>query len=455
MKLKFNQSNIIHLLEGLPSGKAWKVMIIEEGLSKNGRYYTEEALKNATHLFEKSKVCYYEWKDKHFDHLPLSIEKIRPEGFPLQTAGYLDNVKYETVNIKGRQSTGLTGHMHLLDTSAKGLREILMTAWKKGMDNLLGLSINAEGDSFVRMLNGIPINVVTAIKRVLSTDFVTQPAAGGGLLKIMESINQQEGGKNQMFKKLLEALKKMKPKIMEGIDIDNVTQEEVVGIFGKLVKEAQEGKSPKLAQIEAISGKVKEGKFDEAETLLASLDETPAEEKPAEEKPAEEKPAEEKKDDGAEAVAEAKDILKKAEGVLAEAEKKSQVRECKVALTESLAESKLPPIVKSKIQKRFDGKIFKESELKETIKDERDTLAKLIESGADIDLGDSEGMFVTKEPTDRLQASLDLMMGVVPEKDDKDYEGIEKFSSLREAYVKYTDDPGITGRMGPRALSRL
>jgi len=451
-------------------------MIIEEGLSKNGKYYTKEALQKAVPLFEKSKVCFYEWKDKHFDHIPLALEKIRPEGFPLQTAGYLDNVKYETVKIEGREVTGLTGSLHLLEENSKvqELKQMLINAWQKGLKNFLGLSINAEGPSSVRMLNGQPVTVVNGISKVFSTDFVTQPAAGGELLKIIESLNQR-GGSEKMFKKILEALKAWNPKLLESVDIENITGEEVISIFESLVKEAKEKKSAKCSELEGIVKHLKDKKYDEAEKLLNEVikmkEMTDEELVKADDSALSPEQLKKKQallkaqsDAAAAGQTEAKkkqDAIdakqKDIEAKLIDMEKKAKTRECKEMLQLVLDESNLPEPVKGKIKKNFENKIFTEAEIKESIKSERETLAKLIESKAIIDFGgDIEGSFVEREPVTRLQASMDLMLGYKPSDAEKDkYKDIDGFTSLREAYVAFTDDPGISGRLGPKAISRL
>jgi hypothetical protein len=116
----------------------------------------------------------------------------------------------------------------------------------------------------------------------------------------------------------------------------------------------------------------------------------------------------------------------------------------------------LPVAIQGKIKKQYDGKIFESSVLKSTIKLERDTLAKLVESEESFDFGDAEGSFVTKEPATRVQASLNLMFDEEISEDEKeDYSGVDGFTSLREAYVAYTDDPQITGNLGPAAMARL
>lgn len=465
--MKFNKLGFTNFLESDSSGNKWKVMIIEEGLSKNGKYYPAEVLSKAAPLFEKSEVRFFEFDNKFFNHLPLSVEKIRPEGFPLQTAGLLENVKFETVNVDGRERKGLTGVLNFLDTDkARSLKETIVDAWKKGLKNFLGLSINADGEQMIRMMNGSPIAWVKDIKHVISTEFVTQPAAGGGLINLIESINKQEGAE-KMFKKLLEALKAWKPKLLEGIDLANITQEETVGIFAKLLQESKEHKQFK--DIEAMNALVKESKFEEAEGAMKKIVEADLKESQAAAaaaaaakagNPGAGNPSGVADPDAFKKQQESIDLLKKQnEELLAnqkEQGRKMKLTECRGMLETRLAESKLPAVYKDKVKAHFKDKIFQEAELDAFIKAERDTLSKLIESKADLNFGDIEGTFVSKEPISRLQASLDLTMGYKPEKaEEETFKGVEKFGSLREAYVAYTDDPTISGRLGPKARARL
>lgn len=470
-----NQFGMTTFLESSKTGDVWKVIIIEEGLSKNGKYYAKEALQKAIPLFEKSKVCFYEWKNKKFDHIPLSIEKMRPEGFPLQTAGWLENVKYETVDVEGRKVTGLTGYLHLLEKNSKvqDLKQILAEAWKKGLKNLLGLSINAEGPSSVRMLNGQPITVVEGISRVFSTDFVTQPAAGGGLLALVESLNKT-GGPEIMFKKLLEALKAWRPKLLENVNIENITQEEVISIFESVLKDAVEKKSESAKAIESIVTNLKGEKYTEAESLFKSLVEGEQQKNdkdlmeaddliltPEQLKKKKELLAKKKESDDLAAAKAKQDALdqtnKDLESKMNALDQKVKQRECKEMLDFALSESNLPEPIRNKVRQTFKGKIFQEAELKESIKLERDTLAKLVESSSLIDLGDgNNGMYIQRDPVTKLQASMDLMLGHNPGEEEKDdFKDVDGFSSLREAYVAFTDDPQITGKLGPKAKARL
>lgn len=462
-------------------------MIIEEGLSKNGKFYPRQVLEEAAPLFEKTEVRFFEFRKDYFNHLPLSVEKIRPEGFPLQTAGILEGVKYETLNIDGRERSGLTGYLNFFDTDiVKNLKETIVQAWQKGLKNFLGLSINADGEQKLRMLNGVPMALVTSIKHVLSTDLVSQPAAGGGLLQLIESVNNHQG-EEKMFKKFLEALKSWKPKLLEGIDFNNVTLDQVTGIVQGLIKESAGHKE--FSKIEALAGLIKESKVEDAAAAIEKIIEsekadasaasaaeqakyqTMVESKIGASKLAEATKAEMKKkcmtDKMSEAAVDA--LIESAVAVqenatkMTESEKRLKAVEDQIALQESkamlndkLAASKLPAPYKEKIKNQLAGKRMQESEVDAIIKIERDTLAKLVESESDFNFGDHSGSFIEREPMDRLQASLDLMLDTkIEESEKKSYEGVEAFKSLKEAYVAFTDDHTVSGVMGKKAIKRL
>lgn len=449
---QYGQIDFVQLLESDPSGNKMKVMIIEEGLSNNRKLYSESVLRKSIPLFEKSKVNFFEFDKKFFNHLPLTIEKVVPQGFPLQIAGFFENVKFETVTINGKERRGLTACLNFLNTDkAQELKQTILDAWSKGIKDFIGLSINAAGDLSMRMLNGLPVCVVHTIKQVLSTEFVSRPSAGGCLLNLIESINEQ-GGSEKMFKKLLEKLKQWKPAVFESIDINNVTQEEAIGIFQNVVKEFKDHKD--LASVTSLLDFVKAEKFEDALGVLNKLhpDQAAA--------PAAAVTGNQSQLSN-QAAAPAAAIEKKPEAVdtekrFGQIEQRMKKQECKDVLAAKLAESKLPEPYKKKVKKRFEDKIFQESEVDDYIKEERDTLAALVESQSDFDLGDVGGAFVGREPKDRLQASMDLMLGEHIEESEKEaYEGVEAFSSLKEAYIAFTDDPLVTGRMGQKALKRM
>ena len=507
------QDKLLHiksltLLESEKSGNVWKVMILEEGLSKNGKFYPAQVLQKARHLFEKAKVCFYEWKGKHFDHLPPAIEKIRPEGFPLQIAGYLDNIKFESMDVEGESKRGLTGYLHFLNhASVNSLKDMLKSAWEKGLKKIIGLSINALGPHGTQMVSGRPLDVVQGLEHVLSVDLVSHPAAGGQFAKLLAGLQESERREVDMFKDIIGLLQKMRPALLEGVDIENITEDKLCEILEALLQEqdgdkqkkeearikAEKDKKEKEEAAKKAEAKDLEEAVKAAETAMAELDAKQKDlieaqknaanvqsvislvkagklplalallQKTLKTKEADEELDEfgnpikkDKKKKKGEEDTESKEseLEKKVEALL----KQNKIKECKDLLKELLASSGLPEVVQSKISKRFSGTVFQESDVKEEIKSEKETLAKLSESGEIMDLGDGEGIEFSRQRTgkDRLQSSMDLMFGYEPDDNEKaEFEGIDAFKGIREAYVKITGDTEITGVIPRNKLRRL
>ena len=382
----------------------------------------------------------------------------------------------------------MTGFLHLFDRQdLSWLKEMLSKAWSKGLKQLLGLSINADGSQAMQLMNGRPLSVVQSIDKIISTDIVTDPAAGGRLLQLVESINESERRDIGMFKTLIEMFKKERPDLLEGIDIENIKEENVATIFGALLKEildhkktAQEAKESATTlakeKKDAIDN-AKENDLEEAikvataavealgvqETALDSVVKNEnslkqimslfeAKKYPlaialasnflkAAIKPLKKKKEEPDKD---------KKTDKELEARINELEKENKITACKAILEAILSGSKLPSAVQEKVKTQFAGIVFKEADLKEAVKLEKATLAKLTESGDIIDLGDVGEAEITLRRTgnQRLQADIDLTLGYEAEESEKsDYEGAKSFTSLREMYVAITGDVEISGQV--------
>lgn len=496
------------LLEATKHGKAWKVMVIEEGMSKNGKFYPAEVLKKAVSLFDKAKAFFYEWKDGEYNHLPPTIQRMRPEGFPKQIAGWYSDPQFEEVEIDGEMKRGITALFHVHE-GANWLREMLRDAWMNGMKRLLGLSIDADGKTETRAINGRPIEVVTSIEKVFGVDLVSHPAAGGQFVRLLAS-KMKEGEMDRA--KLIEMLKKLRPELLEGVNVDELQEAELEKLLAKAMQEddadAQKKALAERAKAVGLPETATEAQIVEAEKAKKDEEEKKKKKKEEDDDMACESKVQEavdvevkKAQDRAKAdglneaetmklVEEAKGqatlnqvigLLKGKKYALAmnvlqkwmsaypkaspykkEAEElmkkisamddKLAISECGKILDKHLKESRLPDIVKKKVEKRFSGTKFDEKSLQEALKEETDILASLAKEG-DVDLGEFADVHVGRTGMDRLQASLDLMLD--PKVDDNEkakYEGMKPFSSLREAYVRITGDMNVSGVIPPKRL---
>jgi len=174
-------------------GKEWDVVIIESGLSLNGTFYPADVLKSAIPLFEGMKACAYRFGeplDSKFNHLPGDVSSTKPGGFVENVVGWFEKVRYGTFKRPdGTQGEGVLGRFHVMEGAA-WLRKNLKDAWEHGKHAMLGFSIDAQGSARAAMVQGKRVKLVDKIASVESTDVVSQPAAGGGVLRLVAGIEE-------------------------------------------------------------------------------------------------------------------------------------------------------------------------------------------------------------------------------------------------------------------------
>ena len=513
---------LLLIQESNKEGKTWRVMIIKTGWSKNNIYYPSEVLKKARPLFEGSKVYAYQFKGHYFDHLPDDAVELAKQGFAKNLTGWFDDVKYEEVN----GTEGLTANFHITDNFFK---ETFKNAWEEGKKDLLGFSIDAKGELMPAVIGGRKGKKVTELKIVNETDIVTQPAAGGKLLRLVASRGQGLGvggerqgdfgadvcvcpkcgfniphekgtpclenlcpscgikliGGNKMneeLKKLIEMIRE-NPEILgvkEDVNLQEKTDEELLVMLEEALdnrdakkkkkeeEEAEEAKKKKkeegeteeskkkkeedekmkaaqLSEVEitpAVLGKIVEmlkgEKVDDAldmiEGMLTNYKKKKETGYPA--KTSEEEPGKEVEE------------LKKKMGEVDEKFKELAVKEAQMKLKETLATVDLPQIVKDKVLKQFEGQVFEEAKLKESIDAETEVLAKLTESDTVTGLG---SIHLGKDTGDKLQIALHKLMGVEPTDEEKEeWRDVPVFRGIREAYNRYTGDVDVRGVIDQR-----
>ena len=152
-------------------GRVFRVRIIQAGMSKNGRRYTESVLASAVPLYEGAKA---------FDHHRTAAELI---------SSTIDGLigHYENVALVGG---AIEGDLHLLPSAthaAEALDQALANQ-TLGLPPLVGISHDAAVKSKAVVEGGRQLQEITAITQVYSADVVADPAAGG------EAMRQVAGG---------------------------------------------------------------------------------------------------------------------------------------------------------------------------------------------------------------------------------------------------------------------
>lgn len=163
--------------EGSQSGSLWDVVLIRAGRSANRRNYSEGTLRKAAPLFEGTKA--------YADH---DLGKVATTRSVRELVGWYDHVLYsEAIHA-------ITARFHVLET-ARWLKDMLLEITQTSAPDLIGLSINAEGEQKMIKEGSELVSDVTSISRVHSVDVVTEPAAGGVVVRLVASSNHpsQEG----------------------------------------------------------------------------------------------------------------------------------------------------------------------------------------------------------------------------------------------------------------------
>lgn len=443
-KFKIFQSRFIESTD--PEGKDWDVCIIEKGTSKNGFTYTKEVLEKSVPLFEGAKACLYDFQGV-LKHLPEVVQKMIPGGFAKSIVGWYSDVKYsEFKNADGTLQEGVVAKFHISE-NAKWLRELMKDAWTHGK-SLLGLSIDANATVSECEEAGVMQRIVQEILGVNSVDVVTYPSAGGEFIRLLAAdedadsqvipkIKLEESMKKYLLK-LLEMVKAKKPEAVASIDPKNITEAQSVEIYTAAMTVDAAGT---LAIVEASAK-------EEAAADAAALSDEEKKKKEEEEAAAAAAAAAAAKESADKAAAaKATDGEKAQEALKAATKVKEEIMQmnCNSLLASVLSNSKLPTPVQEDIKERFTGRIFEAKELETVIMKSKDMLAKLSNSGDVKNMGKTTAE-VTLMESDKKQAALDLMID--PKANvGANVKNVGAFHGIKEAYVAFTGDHSVSGRV--------
>ncbi len=175
------------------------VRIIKPGFnSSKGRYYSEQAIKDAAVIFEGAKM--------YADHPTEAEEKARPERSIRDWVATLNDTKVS-------EAGNAVGMAHI---NAGWLKEKIQTLFEQGDLKHLGTSINAVGNGTKQVIEGIKTTLVEGLVRSTfqSVDFVTEAGAGG------EAGLRESGGDNFVDADLMDlaTLRDARPDLVEAIE---------------------------------------------------------------------------------------------------------------------------------------------------------------------------------------------------------------------------------------------
>jgi hypothetical protein len=318
--------------DGEAEGREWEVVIIgpetdadliSEGQetyirSKNGRLYNAAALEASLALWDGVKVY-----DNHLTDAEME-QKQGMRSVVNEWVGVIVQPAWDATR------KAVTGVLKVVDEK---LREKLVNADKAGVLNAIGLSIDALGEGAEMQVAGMVTPVVTKIARAMSVDVVADPAAGGRLSRMIAGMSPLQINQST-----------------EEVEMD---PEELKKLIGDSVSAALAGFDERLKVIESRA---------------AQQEDQPEEETPGQEEPAE-------------VPAAVQEAVRKAEELVRQADEKAKQAECAHMLGLKLQESGLPESYRELVAKQFRGKVFEAAALDAAIKEHREALAKLSESG--------------------------------------------------------------------------
>lgn len=355
-----------------------EVTLIRAGRSGNRNYYSDASLRESAPMFEGVRV----FAKSDAEHLQGKGKDVR------NLIGGIYSVRF--VEGKTPDTGTLVGTFKALDPTDAAVTK-MTEAVKRGMQGLLGLSIDAIARTKQRREGGQVLREAVRFTKVHSVDLIVEPGAGGGLDRLTEAAADQpiptpEGNAMPLWKQnMLEAIKAKDPAKHATINAETIGDDDLVRLH------------------EAVCG---------------SLVQAP----------------------GTQRMTEAQDApVTRAE---------LQMFAVRQAAMTKIAGSKLPQPAKDRLQAQYAAaERFTEAEVDTAIKAEGDYLARFTESGA-VRVPAFGGGIQVGDRSLTMRDMLDAFF-------DPAHKEHRNVRSFRECYIEITGDRQVTGRIEDVDQGRL
>lgn len=194
----------VEAVGGAESGK-WLIRVIQAGTSLNGVFYSDVLLRESAPMFDGCRV-FIKSDDEH----------IRGDGKAVHNLiGRLAEAKF----VAGKTPDSGEVHAVLSLIEPDGAVAVkIREAAARGMSDLFGFSIDANGAAKTQLREGRKVKVATSITKVNSVDLIVEPGAGGRLIRMVEAVNNT--GDDAMRNKLLEKIKQANPALHASLGED-------------------------------------------------------------------------------------------------------------------------------------------------------------------------------------------------------------------------------------------
>ena len=210
------------------------VTLIRAGRSGNLNYYPDQVLREAVPDFEGVRVF-----------VKSDAEHLAGKGKAVSNLiGGIYSIRF--VEGKAPDTGALVGVFKPLDPSDASVTK-MTEAVKRGMQGLLGLSIDANARTRKRKVGNETLREAVKFTKVHSVDLIVEPGAGGGLDRLTEAAAEPtnpttQGSNMPLWKqRLLEAIKAKDPAKHAAINAETIGDDELVNLHeavcGSLVPE--------------------------------------------------------------------------------------------------------------------------------------------------------------------------------------------------------------------------
>ena len=193
----------------------FRVNVIQGGWGKNRRlskdgiyhqdYFTPEFLQSLIPLLEGStvqsvklqprdgtagctalpeKLQDYIQELQRYGHPPEFVNRLYDLGLVGNTIGWLKDVSFSSPHVQALFYLAPTAETRVT-------RELIRFAWTHGFQRSLGLSVNYRAKAEFTQIDGRPAFKFTTATHHVSTELVPNPAAGGGIVAVLQGVVEE------------------------------------------------------------------------------------------------------------------------------------------------------------------------------------------------------------------------------------------------------------------------
>jgi hypothetical protein len=416
--------------DGQPKGTSWDVTIIKAGETQTNPpvWVTTEALEASKSVFNGAKVYAVNEGDRNGHKSDANKKVIR------EVVGVLENPYVDGNELKATLC---------ILPSEQWLRDNLLFLESKNQLHVYQLSVDsiiATEKKNVPEL-GRDAMVMKKIFRA-DLDIVSEAAAGGKFNKLLASKQTYTGDFTMLKNKLMTLFLLVYPQFLasKNIDVVKIDENELFTHLLAADKAQPRLKLPDGMQLDENGEKLLDQRISafRAAAERGAIVVVP---------PDPNKVTDDKNKDAASEFQAALDPIQKEI-------KELRLQACAGILAEKLVKSCLPQHLQTSIEKRWKEKLFTSVEIDEDIKSIREMLAPFVQPGVN-----NRGMDIQPgaDEVDKFQAALDgffltssqALKPVQAGTDEykKLLGGVDPFRSIKEAYITFTGDTNVTGRL--------